>query len=184
MSRHPEAQVPAIHHRKVGDITVTSVSDGFLDGSMAVIQNIAPEDAVRILKEAHRPVPRRTAVNTFLIRSGDRTALVDTGCGTAMSPTGGKLFANLAAAGVSPAEIDTVLLTHMHPDHSNGLSKNGQRLFPNAELVMHAEELAHWHDDVQMAKADEVGRQRNFQASRDQVAPYAERTRTFTGGEV
>ncbi|MCO6417491.1 MBL fold metallo-hydrolase [Siccirubricoccus sp. KC 17139] len=184
MAKHPEAQVPAIHHRKVGDITVTSVSDGFLDGSMAVIQNIAPEDAVRILQGAYRPVPRRTAVNTFLIRSGDRVALVDTGCGTAMSPTGGKLFANLAAAGVAPEEIDTVLLTHMHPDHSNGLSKDGKRLFPNAELVMHAQELAHWHDDVQMAKSDEVGRQRNFQASRDQVAPYADRTRTFTGGEV
>jgi glyoxylase-like metal-dependent hydrolase (beta-lactamase superfamily II) len=184
MAKHPETQVPAIHHRRVGEITVTSVSDGFLDGSMAVIQNIAPDDAIRILREAHRPVPRRTAVNTFLIRSGDRLALVDTGCGPAMSPTGGKLFANLAAAGVDPAEIDTVLLSHMHPDHSNGLSQDGKRLFPNAELVLHQAELAHWHDDAQMAKSDEVGRQRNFQASRDQVAPYAGRTRTFTGGEV
>jgi hypothetical protein len=53
---HPAQQVPAIHHRRVGDIIVTSVSDGFLDGSMAVIQNIAPEDATRILREAHRPL--------------------------------------------------------------------------------------------------------------------------------
>lgn len=184
MAKHPDAQVPAVHHRRIGDITVTSISDGFLDGSMAVIQNIAPEDAVRILREAYRPVPRRTAVNTFLIRSGDRLALVDTGCGPAMSPTGGKLFANLAAAGVDPGEIDTVLLTHMHPDHSNGLSQGQTRLFPNAELVMHQAELAHWHDDAAMAKSDEVGKQRNFQAGRDQVAPYRDRTRTFTGGEV
>jgi glyoxylase-like metal-dependent hydrolase (beta-lactamase superfamily II) len=181
----PEQQVPAVHHRRVGDITITSVSDGYLDGSMAVIQNIPAEDAARLLRAAFRPVPRRTAVNTFLIRAGGRTALVDTGCGPGMQASGGKLFQNLAAAGVAPAEIDTVLLTHMHPDHSNGLADAaGQALFPNAELVLHAAELAFWNDDGAMAKADAVSRQRNFQACRDQSAPYQARTRTFTGGEV
>jgi glyoxylase-like metal-dependent hydrolase (beta-lactamase superfamily II) len=179
----PEKQVPAVHHRRIGDISVSTVSDGYLDGSMAVIQNIPEAEAVQLLRDAFRPVPRRTAVNTFLIRSGGRTALVDTGCGNAMAATGGKLFESLAAIGVPPSEVDTVLLTHMHPDHSNGLSDaEGRRLFPNAELVMHAAELAFWHDDAAMAKADEMSRQRNFQAGRDQVAPY--RGRTFTDGEV
>jgi len=181
----PEKQVPAIHHRKVGDITVTSVSDGFLDGSMAVIQNIATEDAARILRENHRPVPRRTAVNTFLIRSGDRIALVDTGCGAMMAATGGKLFENLAAAGVATDAIDTVLLTHMHPDHSNGLSDaDGKPFFAKAELAMHEAEHAFWHDDAAMAKADETSRARNFMAGRTQVAPYAKRLRLFSSGEV
>ncbi|MDN3567860.1 MBL fold metallo-hydrolase [Paeniroseomonas aquatica] len=180
----PTQQVAAVYHRRVGDITITAIGDGHLDGSMAVIQNIPAEEAAQLLRDAFRPVPRRTAVNTFLIHAGGRTALVDTGCGPAMAATGGKLFDNLAAAGVDPGSIDTVLLTHMHPDHSNGLSRDGQALFPNAELVMHAAELAHWHDDAAMARADEVGRQRNFQAARDQAAPYRGRTRTFTGGEV
>ena len=180
----PTQQVAAVYHRRIGDIVITAIGDGHLDGSMAVIQNIPAEEAAQLLRDAFRPVPRRTAVNTFLIHSGGRTALVDTGCGPAMAATGGKLFQNLAAAGVDPASIDTVLLTHMHPDHSNGLSKEGQALFPNAELVMHQAELAYWHDDAAMARADEVGRQRNFQASRDQAAPYRGRTRTFTGGEV
>ena len=180
----PTQQVAAVYHRRIGDITVTAIGDGPLDGSMAVIQNIPAEAAAQLLRDAFRPVPRRTAVNTFLIHSGGRTALVDTGCGPAMAATGGKLFQNLAAAGVDPAGIDTVLLTHMHPDHSNGLSRDGQALFPNAELVMHEAELAYWHDDAAMARADEVGRQRNFQAARDQAAPYRGRTRGFTGGEV
>jgi glyoxylase-like metal-dependent hydrolase (beta-lactamase superfamily II) len=97
------------------------------------------------------------------------------------------MFENLEAAGVAPAQIDTVLLTHMHPDHSNGLSDaSGRPLFPNAELTMHAAELAFWHDDAAMAKADEASRQRNFQAARDQAAPYRQsgRVRTFEGGEV
>jgi glyoxylase-like metal-dependent hydrolase (beta-lactamase superfamily II) len=180
----PTQQVAAVYHRRIGDIVITAIGDGHLDGSMAVIQNIPAEEAAQLLRDAFRPVPRRTAVNTFLIHSGGRTALVDTGCGPAMAATGGKLFANLAAAGVDPAEIDTVLLTHMHPDHSNGLAKEGQALFPNAELVMHQAELAYWQDDAAMARADESGRQRNFQAARDQAAPYRGRTRTFTGGEV
>jgi glyoxylase-like metal-dependent hydrolase (beta-lactamase superfamily II) len=185
MARIPEKQVPGVYHRRIGDITVTALSDGYLDGSMAVIQNIAPEEAAGMLRAAFRPVPRRTAVNTFLIQSAGRVALVDTGCGTAMAATGGRLFENLAAMGVTPAEVDTVLLTHMHPDHSNGLADAaGNRLFPNAELVLHAAELAHWHDDAAMARADEMGRQRNFQAARDQAAPYRDRTRTFEGGEV
>jgi glyoxylase-like metal-dependent hydrolase (beta-lactamase superfamily II) len=154
---------------------------------MAVIQNIMAEDAAQMLRDAFRPVPRRTAVNCFLIHSGGKLALVDNGCGDAMAATGGKLFENLAAAGVRPGQVDLVLQTHCHPDHSNGLSDaQGNRLFPKAELVMHAAELAFWHDDAAMAKADETSRARNFQAARDQVAPYrkAGAVRTFEGGEV
>lgn len=185
MAMVPTRQVAGVYHRRIGDITISAISDGHLDGSMAVIQNIPEEDAAALLRAAFRPVPRRTAVNTFLIHSSGRTALVDTGCGTAMAATGGKLFENLAAAGVDPSDIDTVLLTHMHPDHSNGLADAaGHALFPNAELVMHADELAFWHDDTAMGRADESSRLRNFQAARDQAAPYQGRIRTFTGGEV
>ena len=181
----PAQQIPGVYHRRIGDIVVTAVSDGVLQGSLQVLQNIATPEAERLLTAAFRPLPRFTSINTFLVRGGGRTALIDTGSGTSMGPTVGRLPANLQAAGVAPASIEAVLLTHVHPDHSNGLVDDAGALwFPNAELVVHEAEMTYWHDDAAMARADEQGRERNFLAARRQLAPYRERTRLIGGGEV
>ena len=172
MIPRPARQIPGIYHRKVGDIVVTAVSDGYLDGDLDVMRNVDLETAHRLLKDAFRPA-RRTSVNAFLIYSKGRLAVVDTGSGNYLLPTAGMLQRNLKAAGIDPGSIDTVLLTHMHPDHSAGLTdmSNGERLFPNAELVMHENEPRHWFDDAAMAGADQRARKLYFQAGREQVAP-------------
>ena len=56
--------------------------------------------------------------------------------------------------------------------------------FPNAELVLHEAEMAHWHDDAEMGRANEQSRERNFMAARRQLAPYRGRARLIRGGEV
>jgi glyoxylase-like metal-dependent hydrolase (beta-lactamase superfamily II) len=185
MSSQASLQIPGVYHRKIGDILITSISDGYLDGTLDVMRNVDVEKAKQILSDAFRPA-RRTSVNTFLIRSKDRIALVDTGSGNYMGPTAGFVQRNLIAGGIDPKAIDTVLLTHMHPDHSAGLTdmSNGELLFPNAELVMHENEPAHWFDDGALAKADERAAKLFFQAGREQVAPYKKRTRLFKQGEV
>jgi len=185
MPSQPAQQIPGVYHRKIGDIVVTTISDGYLDGNLEVMRNVDVEKARQILHDAFRPA-RRTSVNTFLIHTKDRIAIVDTGSGNYLQPTAGHVQRNLAAAGIDPTSIDTVLLTHMHPDHSAGLTdmSNGQRYFPNAELVMHENELAHWFDDGAMGKVDELSRQLYFGAGREQVEPYRDRTRLFRQGEV
>ena len=181
----PTQQIPGIYHRKIGDIVVTAISDGYLDGTLDVMRNVDLDKARQILTEAFRPA-RRTSVNTFLIHSRGRTAIVDTGSGNYLQPTAGFVQRNLAGAGIDPKSIDTVLLTHMHPDHSAGLTdmSNGQLLFPNAELVVHENEPAYWFDDGEMSKADERARQLYFLAGREQVEPYRKRMRLFREGEV
>jgi glyoxylase-like metal-dependent hydrolase (beta-lactamase superfamily II) len=185
MSSQITQQIPGVYHRKIGDIVVTAISDGYLDGNLDVMRNVDLDKAHQILRDAFRPA-RRTSVNAFLIHSKGRMALIDTGSGNYLLPTAGFVQRSLVAGGIDPKAIDTVLLTHMHPDHSAGLTdmSNGELLFPNAELVMHENEPAHWFDDGAMAKADERSAKLYFQAGREQVAPYKKRTRLFKQGEV
>ena len=93
MIKAPQQQVPGVYHRKVGDIVVTAITDGFLDGTLDVMRNIdAGRGARQILPANFRPA-RRTAVNTFLIYSAGRLALVETGSGNYIAATAGQVLA-------------------------------------------------------------------------------------------
>ncbi|MDJ0387464.1 MBL fold metallo-hydrolase [Roseomonas sp. E05] len=186
MHQPPQAQVPSLYHRRIGDIVVTAVSDGHLDGSNAILQNLPQEEIAELLIGAFRPSPRRTSVNTFLIHAGGRVALIDTGCGPNLQASAGKLLGNLAALGLAPAAVDTVMLTHLHPDHSNALTDAaGAAVFPNAELALHEAELAYWQDPAapEQVKARGQGVP-YFAVAQAQMAPYQDRLRPFLGGEV
>jgi glyoxylase-like metal-dependent hydrolase (beta-lactamase superfamily II) len=185
VSKIPQQQIPGVYHRRVGDIVITALSDGFLDGSLDVLRNISQDEARQILTDNFRPA-RRTPVNAFLVYSAGRLALIETGSGNYLLPTAGKLLANLQAAGVAATDIEAVLLTHMHPDHSAGLTnmQTGERNFPNAELVVHENEPRHWFDDAQMARATERAKKLYFQCAREQTTPYKAQTRLFTAGEI
>lgn len=81
--------------------------------------------------------------------------------------------------------MDVILLTHVHPDHSNGItSDDGKALFPNAEIILHENEIEFWFDDAAMAAATPRARTRYFEAARFRLAPYKGRIRTFPEGEV
>ena len=185
MIKVPTQQIPGFYHRRIGDIVVTAISDGYLDAPMTVAHGLPTEEAEKILTEACRPRVPRISVNCFAVYSGGRLALIETGSGNTMGPTLGFMPQNLKAAGIDIADIDTVLLTHVHPDHSNGLTDDsGAARFPTAKIVVSGAEVDHWHNDVAMAKANERQRVRYFQAARVQLAPYHNRLRRVTSGEV
>ena len=178
-------QVAAVFHRRVGDILVTALHDGHQDAPLSSMAGIAEDEARGLLHDAFRPA-RRTAVNAFLIRHGSRIALVDAGLGEGVKDTVGFLPAQLAAAGVAPEAVDTLLMTHLHRDHWGGITTPaGTCCFPNANLHVHADEIAYVDDDAAMARIAEAGtRQSVFIEGRKRLAPYRSRMERYTDGEV
>lgn len=181
MSEMPTVQVAGVYHRRVGDLTITALSDGYLSGDVDIMRNIDYADA-RALLAQHFNANRCTHINAFIVRNGARFALIETGAGDYMQASAGKMLANMKAANIDPLTIDTVLLTHMHPDHSAGLFNmvSQSQNFPNAELVVHENEPKHWLNDAEMERADERGKRLYFQATREQIAPYKKQTRLFS----
>jgi hypothetical protein len=168
-----------VYHRKIGDIVVTTISDGYLDGTLEVMRNVDVEKARQILTDAFRPA-RRTSVNTFLIHSKGRIATSTPDRATICSPS--RLRSAQSRSCRHRSEVDRYGVADPHaPGSLRRPDRHVERqlLFPNAELVMHENELAHWFDDGAMAKVDERSAQLYFLAGREQVAPYKSRTRLF-----
>lgn len=184
----PTAPLRFNFDRQVGNMTVTPLTDGYLDPGFKFLRDIPDENIQLLLKMARRDGPPRASVNAYAIQTEGKLYLIDTGSGDTMGPTCGRLFESLKAAGLDRADVEAVMLTHVHPDHSNGLInlETGERMFPNAEILLHEMELSHWFDDEEMERADERAKVRYFQMGRKQLQPYidAGRVRTFTEGEI
>ena len=169
--------------RKVGEFTVTAVSDGVLYTNHDVILGVDKEESAKLTGV---PYGQQIAldVNSFLIRHNGKLILSDAGSGHAMQPTLGKLPQNLRALGVDPATIDIIMLTHLHSDHSLGLvDEQGRAVFTKAELIIHEVEAAYWLDRA-LQPDDSERVTRNSHAQRAVTAPYRDRIRRIKDGEV
>ncbi len=184
MEQAPISEPATAPHRvQIGDISVTTLSDGYIKGGEGVLRNIDPDAAATVLRAANR-YPPVVHVNAFVVEHADRTMLIDTGSGSYMGRHAGALASSLDALGISAEKIDTVLLTHIHPDHIGGLTDTGAARFPNAEVAVHTAEYAYWMDDATMQRAKESQRALFFEGPRAQLAPYRDRLRLFNDGIV
>lgn len=174
------SQVPAVYHHKVGDITVTVVSDGGMQFPFWPYYELDEVKGKEILDINFEMSPPFLNTNCFVINIGGRLTLIDAGLGNGI----GVALKNIIAAGYAIEDIETVLLTHLHPDHSNGLiHTDGTKAFPNAEIVVRDAEYDYWMDNHNMKDPSNENEQSNFQMAQAALASYEGRIRTFVKEE-
>ena len=148
------------HRFKVGDIEVTQIFDGAVerDHNPGFIKNASVDDTKAALKAAG--LPEAKLPNTYTVtvaKLGNRHVMFDSGNGFAGRPATGGLDDGLKAAGIDPAKIGTIIITHFHPDHISGLiAKDSSQVYPQAEIIVPAAEYKFWTDPLITATLTEA----------------------------
>src|ERR1700681_4783045 len=154
-------QAPGFYRYKVGAYECTSVNDGARSFPLpdGFVKNVPKEEALAAAEAAYMPKGMVTVpFNPQLINTGSKLVLIDSGSGAgALESTKGavgRMMQNLAAAGVDPKSIDIVLMSHLHPDHTNGIrAADGSLAFPNAEIMVPTKDWEFWMSEENAAKA-------------------------------
>jgi glyoxylase-like metal-dependent hydrolase (beta-lactamase superfamily II) len=155
----PAVQAPGFYRYKIGDMTITAINDGLARRPLeGFIRNAELADVKKAMEAAFLPTEQVTiSFTTIVVQSAGKLTLIDTGNGDSGAPTSGVWMRNFRAAGFDPKDVTTIVVSHFHGDHINGLRlKDGSAVFPNAEIMVPAPEWAFWMDDAKMAAAPEA----------------------------
>jgi glyoxylase-like metal-dependent hydrolase (beta-lactamase superfamily II) len=174
---------PGVYRYQLGDFQITALSDGTVPQDLHKLLTRTTEQQVDALLDRsflHNPV--EASINAYLINTGSRLVLIDTGAGQFFGPGfGGKLLTSLAAAGFAPGQINDILITHVHTDHSGGLVNGDQLVFPNATIHVSQADMDFFLHPENAAKSG-YGKD-YFDQAAQAMNPYvrAHKVKTFTG---
>jgi glyoxylase-like metal-dependent hydrolase (beta-lactamase superfamily II) len=174
------------HRFRVGDLECTALWDGYMHQSYeGIFPNADSAEMLRLKKRYRLPLDHIPMdLNPVVVNDGKKLYLVDAGMGRTSTMFGdqmGRLVENMAAAGIRPEQIDVVLMTHLHPDHSFGLiNPDGGKTFANANLYCCEEDWAEWTDEANLTRND--FRAPWTRGTLEAVAPYRDRLELFESG--
>lgn len=167
-----KSQAPGYYRMMLGDFEVTALSDGtFPMEAHKLLTNVTPKDLDAALKRAFLKDPVEASVNGFLINTGSKLVLIDTGAGILFGPSVGKLLSNLKASGYQPEQVDEIYITHMHGDHVGGLLLDGKAAYPNAIVRASQQEADYWLSKAHMDAAPQ-DRKDGYQGAMNSLKPY------------
>ncbi|MBC7796097.1 MAG: MBL fold metallo-hydrolase [Pyrinomonadaceae bacterium] len=177
------------YRMKVGDFEVVALSDGTVPLPVFdALTDIKQSEIERLLQNSYLKTPLDISVNAFLIKPADKTdklILVDTGTGKLYGPTLNKLTDSLKAAGYEPEQITDILITHVHTDHSGGLTDGNRMIFPNTVIHLEKREVDYWLNPTNKdkSKGDKERLNNLFREANATFKPYLDvgRVKTFDG---
>jgi len=172
----PQARAPnpGYYRMMLGDFDIVALSDGSHPFPVeSVMTGTSPESLARALAADDLALPLQGSINAFLVNTGTRLVLIDTGAGALYGACCGQLLANLRAAGYAPEQVDEILLTHLHKDHVGGVLRDGKIAFPNAVLRVARADADYWRDPASRAAAPAFLRS-FFDSAAASLAPWAE----------
>lgn len=163
---------PGFYRLMLGDFEITALSDGTVTLPVdTLLTNITPDRLQQALAKSYLRSPVETSVNAYLINTGRKLVLIDTGAGKLFGPTLAKLQTSLRAAGYLPEQVDEIYITHMHGDHIGGLMIDGQVAFPNAIVRADKHDADLWLSQDNMTKAPAASKG-SFQNAMQSLNPY------------
>ncbi len=173
---------PPAYVRRIGDMTLTAVLDGYFGLDQTLLVNAPPDETAAALEAAFLDPAASIDIGIvgYLLQGGGRTMVIDAGAAGIFGPTTGRFAAGLAALGVAPGDVDTILVTHMHADHIGGLLDGEAAAFPGAALRVSAADLSFWTDEAIASRAP-ADFQPAFARARATAAAYGDRVETFEG---
>lgn len=180
-----KTQVPGYYRAQLGQFEITALYDGMIELDSKLLKNTSAAQLQILLARMFVGNPKmQTAVNAYLINTGSHLVLVDTGAAKLFGPSLGYVLQNMKASGYDPAQVDTVIITHLHADHIGGLNDaDGTPLFPKAKVLVAREDSEFW---LSQKVADGAPKQAQpfFKMARDSAAPYlaSGQWHTFTQG--
>jgi glyoxylase-like metal-dependent hydrolase (beta-lactamase superfamily II) len=149
-----KGQAPGWYRMSLGSFEITALSDGTVKLPMdKLLSNTTAERVNELLARSYLKAPVETSVNGYLVNTGKKLVLIDTGAAGLFGPTLGQLVANLKASGYQPEQVDEIYITHMHADHVGGLMAGDKMVFPNATVRADMREGDFWLDKAKMEAA-------------------------------
>lgn len=172
------------HYRfGLGGFEVTTLLDGAVQipGPHPIFgQNVEAEDVAALAAETFLPADKmEIGFTPVILNTGSEVILFDTGNGAGRRPNAGLFRARLADVGLTPEQVDVVVLTHFHPDHIGGLMEDGEPAYPNARYVTHAVEYDFWSAEDKLTG----GTERVAKLTQSNVVPFAEKMTFVKDGD-
>lgn len=184
-------QAPGFYRYKVGAFEITVVTDGTNQNPLpdTYVPNTARDVVNAALESNYLEKDKATHSYTpIVVNTGSRLVVMDTGLGPAIYQQSkgavGQFQTNLAAAGIDRNAVDSVVISHFHGDHINGLlTADNTAAYPNAEILVPAVEWTFWMDDANMGKAAGSPLEGNFKNVRRVFGALGKKVTPYEAGK-